>query len=245
MGCSKSLDFASGVPSPTFYWKMNSIVAGTSPASVGGNDLILGKVSLTTFVFSTGGGQAIVPGLISDAISFPSPSYPAFLDVAASTNPLSISSTDSFTFRIWAKNPAIGFVNTLETRFISNPGDLNTHSGGAHVAISSDAFYMHRPIPYDEQSLNFGADDTGALGWHRIIVSFDPATNTMLAKFDNNTSRTFVNPVGSSVDVLDLQALFIDGFDTQMCECGVWKNIVLTEAQMLVDWNGGAGTTFP
>jgi len=54
-----------------------------------------------------------------------------------------------------------------------------------------------------------------------------------------------INPVGSFVDILDLLVLFIDGFTTLLCECGLWKNLVLTEPQMLLDWNGGAGVTFP
>lgn len=244
MGCQATLDFASSLPTPTNYWKMASISLGTTPDSIGGNPLVLGKVSLTVFTFSTGGSQAIVPGgLITNAMTFPSTSFPTFLDVAKSNVPLNIASTDSFTFRIWAKD-AVNFISNLEQRFGSNPGALNAHDGTSHVVISSDIFYMHRNVPYDEQSLDFSAEDLGVAGWHRVIISFNPATNTMLAKIDNQASLTFVNPTGSSVDILDLLILFIDGFAMQLCECGLWKGTVLTEAQMLVDWNGGAGTTF-
>ena len=246
MGCTKELDFASGLPTPTNYWPLTSIVGGAAPDTTGTNPLILGQVSFATFVFSPGGGQAVVAGgLITNAMSFPSAAFPAFLDVAKSTNPLGYINTDSFTFRIWVKDPVTGFASNLESRFIFDPGSLNVHSQDAHVAVSSDIFYMHRTVPYDEQSLDFSADDLGIVGWHRIIISFDTATNTMLAKFDNDVSRTFVNPVGSSVTILDLLVLFIDGFSTLLCECGLWKGTVLTEAQMLVDWNGGAGRTFP
>lgn len=244
MGCSATLDFDSGLPVPTNYWKMASIAGGETPDSVGSNPLILGKVSLSVFTFSTNGSQAVVAGgLITNAMSFPSTSFPAFLDVAASTNPLGISSTDGFTFRIWVKDVG-GFISNFEQRFITNPGALNAHDGTAHVVTSADIFYMHRNAPYDEQSLDFSAEDLGTAGWHRVIISFDPATNTMLAKVDNQASLTFVNPTGSSMDILDLLVLFIDAFTMNMCECGVWKGTVLTEAQMLVDWNGGAGTTF-
>lgn len=248
MGCQKSLDFAAGLTAPTFYWPMTSIVGGTTPDTMGGNDMVLGKVSNTTFVFSTGGGQAIVAGgLITNAMTFPSPTFPAFIDVGKSTNPLQISSANDFTFRIWVKDPVGLFAGNLEARFDANPGDLNTHSGGAHVAVSSDSFYMHQPNPpaYVETQLDFSADDPGVAGWHRVIVSFKASTSTMLAKFDNQASRTMVNAVGSSVGILDLLLLFIDGFTTQLCECGVWANHALTEAEMLLDWNGGAGKTFP
>lgn len=248
MGCSKALDFAASITNPTFYWPMTSIVGGVSPATVGGNDMVLGKVSFATFLFTTGGSQAVVPGgLITNALSFPSSSFPAFIDVGKSNTPLGINSANDFTFRIWVKDPVGLFVGNLESRFDANPGDLNTHSGGAHVAVSSDSFYMHQPFPpaYVETQLDFSADDPGVAGWHRVIVSFKASTSTMLAKFDNDASRTTINPVGSSVGLLDLLLLFIDGFTTQLCECGVWANHVLTEPEMLLDWNGGAGRTFP
>lgn len=248
MGCQASLDFASSSLLPTFYWPLTSIVGGTSPDTIGGNDMVLGKVSETVFTFSPGGSQAIVPGgIISNAMTFPSSSWPAFIDVAKSTNPLQITNANDFTFRIWVKDPVGLFVANLEARFDANPGDLNSHSGDAHVAVSSDSFYMHQPNPplYVETQLDFSADDLGVAGWHRIIVSFTASTNTMLAKFDNDVSRTVVNPVGSSVGILDLQLLFISGFTTQLCECGVWATHALTEAQMLTDWNGGAGKTYP
>jgi hypothetical protein len=247
MGCTKALDFAAGLPVPNNYWPLTSIVGGNAPDTIGANPLVLGKVSLTTFVFSIGGSQSVVVGggLITNAMSFPSTSFPSFLDVAKSTNPLNLSSASSFTFRIWVKEPSGGVTSNAEMRFVLDPGDLNTHSGGAHVAISGDGFYMHRPAPYDEQELDFSADDPGVVAWHRIIILFDATTSTMMAKFDNKTTRTFINPVGSSVNILDLLTLFIDGTTTLLCECGLWENLVLTEPQMLVDWNGGAGVTFP
>lgn len=248
MGCKKPLDFATALTVPTYYWPLTSISLGTSPDTIGGNDMVLGKVSNTIFTFSTGGSQAIVPGgLITNAMTFPSSSWPAFIDVGKSTNPLQITNANDFTFRIWVKDPVGLFVGNMNMKFDANPGDLNTHTGGGHVAIGSDVFYMHRPNPpgYVETPLDFSADDPGVAGWHRIIISFTASTNTMLSKFDNDASRTTVNPVGSFVGILDLQLLYINGFTTQLCECGVWATHALTEAEMLLDWNGGAGKTFP
>jgi hypothetical protein len=247
MGCTKALDFAAGLPVPNNYWPLTSIVGGNAPDTIGTNPLILGKVALGSLLFTPGGSQSVVAGgLITNAMSFPSPSYPSFLDVAASTNPLNMSSASSFTFRIWGKNAFFGgFLSNVEMRFVTDPGSLNTHSGSSPVVISGDGFYMHRPVPYDEQELDFSADDPGVIAWHRIIILFDATTSTMKAKFDNSPTRTMINPVGSFVDILDLLVLFIDGFTTLLCECGLWKNLVLTEPQMLLDWNGGAGVTFP
>lgn len=246
MGCTKPLDFATGLPLPNNYWPLASMSGGNTPDTMGTNPLVLGKIAFATFIFTPGGSEAVVPGgLITNAMSFPSTTFPTFLDVAKSNTPLALGNMDSFTFRIWAKDPIGAFIGNLESRFVLNPGDLNAHSGGGHVVISGDEFYMHRPVPYDEQELDFSADDPGVVGWHRVIISFDATTSTMLAKFDNKPSRTLHNTVGSSVDPLDLLVLFIDGFSTLLCECGLWKNLVLTEAQMLLDWNGGAGKTFP
>lgn len=201
-------------------------------------------------VFGPGGSTAIVPGgLFTNAMSFPSLGYPAALDVARTTNPLNIPNTNDFSIRIWVKDPPPDVLVSVGNLTIqcNTVGIQNTHAGTNAVATEADQFYMHQPNPpaYVETQLDFSVNDTPNVNWNRLILTWTNATQTMLAKINNTPSVSMVNASGSWMQVTYFLTLGINGFLANVCECGVWASHALTEAEMLIDWNGGAGKTFP
>lgn len=247
MGCQASLDLSPGILLPTFYWPMTSIVGGVSPATIGGNDLVMGKMSGFPATFSAGGSEVIVPGgLFTNAMSFPSTSWPVAADAARSTTPLNIPNTNDFSIRIWVKDPVFGGAGNFDVQ-CNSVGIQNTHAGTNAVATEADQFYMHQPNPpaYVETQLDYSVNDPLNLTWTRVVLTWTNATKTMLAKINNTPSVTMVNATGSWMSVTYFITLGINGFAMNLCECGVWANHALTEAEMLLDWNGGAGKTYP
>lgn len=85
--------------------------------------------------------------------------------------------------------------------------------------------------------------------WHRVIAWYELGVGLGL-KIDNNASATVANTdlIGSGQ-----QRFYVGGpigygtppvgFST-IDEIGIWKRL-LTDAEMLTDWNSGAGKTYP
>lgn len=84
-------------------------------------------------------------------------------------------------------------------------------------------------------------------GWHRFCVWLKQGVQ-MGIKLDNDPSITAVVPgtmTDYGDDVLALTPSIASPSGHSIDEIGIWKDKVLTEAEMLADWNAGAGKTYP
>ena len=220
---------------------MNS---GTTPASVGPVDLSAdsrwsvdsgGLISSNCFKaasFATVGHSILSP---SGAFDF---------------NGMSVG----FTYRYWVKcdnngnlenliiaNGVISgasFSNTdwfVDKRFV-NPND---HYGGQFPKGSdpNTLIYADSVFPDD-------------LVWHRCVVICDKANKKISWKMDNLTTISTTEATGFSfLNMATQLCIQGDGLSSarhlNVCEVGLWQNILLTEDELLLDWNNGNGKTFP
>lgn len=102
--------------------------------------------------------------------------------------------------------------------------NLATSGGTKHVATSPHVSY-------------------GA--WHRIICWFESGTGTAI-RLDNGADVTlaFADTITSFATTAIQQIQNVASQDNVLDEVGIWKR-KLSDAEMLADWNSGAGKTYP
>lgn len=85
------------------------------------------------------------------------------------------------------------------------------------------------------------------IGWHRVIGIFRNGCGSYL-KIDNNATTFFPDAIGlypgSTFFEIALPNTALPYPKTGIDEVGVWRG-AWSEAQMLYDWNGGAGRSYP
>jgi len=152
-----------------------------------------------------------------------------------------LSAEDAFTMRAW-----FWYSGTFSTGFDTRVGV----QGRAELImfdpllgpyfkfqVVASGSYTHR---------HYGA--IGGVGWHRVVAVLRKDCGTTL-KIDNEPSTFFPFPapvgVQSGGNVFEINAPNTGAYPkTGVDEVGVWVG-AWTEAQMLFDWNGGAGRTYP
>lgn len=81
--------------------------------------------------------------------------------------------------------------------------------------------------------------------FHRVIVSRDYAQSLISIKIDDNPTLT-VAYTGTDVNpTVDFFFIGNTGYEWDVDEWGLWKDLAWTEAEMTYDWNNGAGKTLP
>lgn len=258
VACSKEYTITvSGGPPPTNYWPLTSIVGNnprTTPDVILGNSLILGGID------NSGGGNVwhpndgtnlVVPGKITNALSFPSSNRhpPNFEIDVAECNALGILNSQSFTLRLWTQDNANLFFN-FNALFSSTRTSINYNFTNNDIpfagAGSDESILMNQLInPFNQTNMDITAQDPGTAGWHRIIFGWNATTHSLFGKVDNGTTLMKANTDGSYMAATQFLTLYCTGFTCQICEIALWIGIVLTEPQMLFDWNNGAGRSWP
>lgn len=88
------------------------------------------------------------------------------------------------------------------------------------------------------------------LAWHRVVVRYDLGSNTVGITIDNGTEDTAITGGAfPGVGVITPRMAGPDSGgapadDVSTCEIGLWP-FRWSDAQMLYDWNGGLGRTYP
>jgi hypothetical protein len=83
-------------------------------------------------------------------------------------------------------------------------------------------------------------------GWHRVIVWYEHGVG-MGAKIDNDASVTLAQTGGIYATPGNRLYMHVSSTPASGCkidEISIW-NQILTESEMLADWNGGSGRTYP
>lgn len=152
-----------------------------------------------------------------------------------------LSGESAFTLRAW-----FWYSGTSSTLF-----DTRVNSAGARYALvmfSSTLgpyfyFQVRGSISYTHRHFA----PIGAIGWHRVIGIFRQNCGTYF-KVDNNPTTFFADPIGlftgSTFFEIQLPNTGLPYPKTGVDEVGVWRG-AWSEAQMLHDWNGGAGRSYP
>lgn len=221
MGCSKSLDFTSAQPSPFAYYKLEE---------ASGN--AVDSISAYNFV-NTGAAAQIVPGKINLAYDLTDHGSGGISCATANAASADFSAV-SFSIRIWVKQ------NGLAAGSFLNDDNFNWDiENGLDGKIYCATNLMNTaPFFINTVSINDGI-------WHRVIFLQDTPGKKIYLKLDNNATDTYAfSTAGAMIpgpthwDMTGFSGLILD-------EISIWKGTVLTEPQMLFDWNGGAGKTWP
>jgi hypothetical protein len=166
---------------------------------------------------------------------------------------------------MWADNPLLN-MGTLTTGFSLRlwyqmdslqlpPNYLVVISNLSRSHWASSDFMLYRNsgewrarMYYDgEVRVTIPIDDN----WHRLIVTYHKPTSTLKMRLDmdpigapqTNTGIVF-DPWGDQVIYLGtLGSNNVPGLNLD--EIAFWRDYILTEDDMLADWNGGAGLTYP
>lgn len=228
---------------PIFYYKLEAIGAGNAAIDSG-------PYGLDTNI--NAGGVTIVAGIITNAHMW------GTAGVRFRNTPdahLDLTGLD-WTLRAWIK------FNALPGFFYNYPIYLtNTRV----ITLSAKGVGGTLPIPGSDSECRpyFGwtggkvwADQTNTasvckdLAWHRVVVRYDFATNTPGITLDNGTEDTTrVGVVFPAVTTIAPRMAGPDNLgapnnDLSTCEIGLWP-YRWSDAEMLSDWAGGAGTTYP
>lgn len=228
---------------PIFYYKLDLIGAGNVAVDSGpyGLDTNVNAATVT-----------IVPGKITTAHMWGS------TGVRYRTTPdahLDLTGL-SWTVRIWAKLNALPGFFYNKIAYLSNTVWLRLAAkgvGGSLPLPGSDS----EGRPYFGWTGGWVWADQGNtasvmkdLAWHRILVRYDLASNTVGITLDNGTEDT-VKTGGAFPGITTLQPRMsgpdsggAPANDVSTCEYGLWP-YRFSDAQALADWNGGNGVTYP
>jgi len=235
ISCSKdyTLTVASAVPVPFAYFKCDELAGTGIVDSIAAYVLVKSTVAFPT-----------EPGFIGTSVRIgaypPDPFFKAsnFYAGVADMAHWDLSDT-SWTLRCWAN--VSGDTVDLAT-CLSTPDQFQLRwlsTGNAEF----NAYLGPEPLP---DTISSPMADSA---WHRVICWYDKGVGIGL-KIDNNASVTMANTdllgaggqrfrVGGPLGYGTPPA----GFST-IDEVAIWKQ-KLTDDEMLYDWNGGAGRTYP
>lgn len=207
------------VPTPIHYWPMYSLPA---PDVISGLNLNL-----------LSGSPGVGAGIITAGITFLNTGFPVVFDVLQTAGTMDLAAfPNGFTWRFWAK------ATEGPPKNISDATLVHYHSWRLQGGFCSGGLTFGGSI-----SVGSAYDSN----WHRLIGYWNPSTLTMAYKLDNEPTVT--KPVYGGMDlgaaVIKLYAIGSPPPDfITICEMAFWDN-VLTETQMLSDWNNGFGISWP
>ncbi len=225
MGCTKELDFISSQPPPNFYYKLEQ-------ADGNAVDSILGYNFVNTG-FPPGTPAQLVAGKIDMAYDLTDHGAGG-VSAATALSSVADFSASSWTIRCWVKQNGLFFGSFL----YDDNFNWNMDNGVDGKIHCQSAIMSTLPFEITTIDINDGL-------WHRIIFLQDNALKKIYLKLDNNPTDTYAfatadptNPGNSKFNLAGFSGLILD-------EVSIWKGLLLTEAQMLFDWNGGNGITWP
>lgn len=152
-------------------------------------------------------------------------------------------SSTGFTIRLW-HNP-LSLTNDSLINCVPHP----THPWSLNLTGGKYVFNTHLTTGFIESDVTVTSTNSYGSGWHRIIIWWEPGVGCGM-KIDNDASDTVANTTGVSlVPTLFYFAwafgtLFSGKAQTNGDEFGLWEG-KWSDAQMLYDWNSGAGRTYP
>lgn len=239
VACQKrySIKIGTGFPQPTAYWKLGSIVAGATPASVG------------SVVLNVGGATAVVADGLIGPNSLGLDSNGGIGVVALSSNAGDFKFyqlTKGFTLRYWLKVKNAEVVDDFTL--------FNRATIGGFDWVIRDTAWPSYGVTFFDNILNdvaAGNVPPGDVNWHRYIVQCDIPSSTVRWKVDDTATVSAVAavpPLSFNINNPNLRILrpgLQPVADMLLCEMGLWMETLLTEAEMTTDWNAGAGQTFP
>jgi hypothetical protein len=248
--CSKTLNLAVGGDAPTHYWKMDSKNgSGFFPDSILSRDLRdhYSKWSVNpSGLISSCGQQDDTDNVGGTVLQVDDPHF------------VMTTLSVGITWRLWYKQTVVNVlpktaIVLVDFTFVPPP----SHLGIGDFSLFSDATNWIARFANDAAHDVFvpQPDDTN---WHRLMVTLDmvdPMNVIAGIEIDNGARVT-----SSGVD---LSGLYGDDFiyvgtigeyslpfppvyqPILFDEIAYWRNKVLTPAESLADWNGGAGKSYP
>lgn len=186
-----------------------------------------------------GGVFTSAPGKINTAIDIDVNGYQA-----ANSTDWDFSGHD-FTVRLWLNT---GNDSTYDFLFISVLGQWFLYYNGGFPGS-----WEFKVTLNDQSQVSDYVNAALTSGWHRVIVYVQNAVKIGI-KIDNNAAveQAIGLPLLPHTDPFSpnpFQGLKLtrqfNGIPCLIDEIAVWKDKVLTPAEMLYDWNGGAGRTYP
>lgn len=247
--CTKqfTMTIDAGFPTPIVYYKLDAI---------GGGGVAIDSVAARNTNIN-GGTVSVVGGQITNA-------YRLGLNAIRQRNSgdtvLNISAID-WTLRLWARVNVdvtdyhdLAIVST-NVRLILAPAGLAV--GPPYVGpppagpYSQDRPYLRNPTSFTFPTIwsepTTSATPMSDHAWHRIVVTWERTALRATIYIDQNAGHSDVDTVDPAVAGA---GTFTIGDNTsapanevELCEVGLWGSC-WTAAQMLYDWNGGAGRTY-
>lgn len=243
--CPKTLSITVSNPviPPIVYYKLDVIGVGNAAVDSG-------PYGLDTN--TNAGVVTLVPGIIGNAHMWDATAvrYRTAPDVHLNLNGL------SWTVRVWVK------FNALPVFTYNYPFGLDALT---FLRLASKGVGGSLPIPGSDSECrpyfawNGGwvwADQGNTnsvlkdLAWHRVVVRYDLAGNTVGIAIDNGADDTaitggaFPGIAGIAPRMSGPDSHGAPANDLSSCECGIWP-YRWSDAEKTADWNGGAGVTYP
>lgn len=193
-------------------------------------------------------------GLFTNCLNWPNNNWGGGVlgwDDILYSGPLGIAANSSFTFRVWSKSaqvPGPGsadlnlfFVTGPLTNFNAWQNGIGESGGNLNFVVWDNGFNNEFDEPFSNQN--------PLIQWNRYIFSYDNPTKTMRCKFNNEPTVTMINPLVFFSQAGHILEILWTGLASNrtatLCEAAFWINRVLTETEMLNDWQSGHGITWP
>lgn len=233
VACSKdySLEIKVSFPSPTNYWKMDAIVGGQVLPSVGAPVL---TVAAPAYLLASG---LISPNCVA---TFNGGIGLGFIETVPGD--IYLGTLNNFTLRFWVRDAASADIFGVDWKNRRFGGGFDSQIASTGPGIIGATFT-------DALFNDVVAQDTytADVNWHRIIVLCDIVGQRLSWKMDNQATISAISPQPFHFEAPPERFIFsASGSNVfSYSEIGLWQNKLLTEPQMVTDWNGGAGKTFP
>lgn len=248
VSCRKdySLTVISPLPDPVLWYAFETLDAGGVIDAYNGYDIP--RANITSAIFpDPWTAWTVVPGLVNSAYQTVMNSG---VQGTVNPSPFDLSGDKSVTVRFW-------FKCTKNDSFVY--WEVNTPCFGCRIAGNSGVpanLYFRCYLQMATTPSQYGdiAIACPATVWHRVVFQFDQPNGTLGIQLDDNamTTQLFTvpappftnnNKVGEYFYILHEAPTGVSQ-NAQWDELTIW-NTLLTPAQLLYDWNGGAGRTWP
>lgn len=205
------------------------------------------RANITSAAFPQWTAWTVVPGLVNNCFNT---TQTGGVQGSINPSPFDLSGNKSITVRFW-------FNSTFLDNGVFLYYEVNTPcfgcrfiGGAANANIKARCYLQMATTP-----LQFG-DITIACtpnAWHRMVFQFDQPNGLLGIQLDNNAMQTQAitvpappfantNKVGQYFYII--QAAPQGGGNSNLDELTIW-NSKLSSSQLLYDWNGGSGRSYP
>lgn len=223
-----------GVPPPFVYYKLDVPVAATTPDAIAGKDLSLINVGV--------GAWSSVAGKLGNTLRcMLALSGPTWSELQRSdADFLFAGTTNGFTARCWFYLDDPNYVPILAR--------VGGHGGGEGWQIDMDGLghfeFDISDATHPYQSVLSEVIPVGS--WTHVVWMWDKLNHVIKIKLNDGVWHSVnIASMDDGTSIVRIYRAFFQVPNNLMDELAIWKDVILTDAQITDDYNGGVGRTWP